>query len=70
MAGRLERIARIKGDRMEIKELRKALKLTQEEMAQKLGVAAFTVRRWEKGEAKPSQLALRQIGRLERKVKK
>jgi len=55
---------------MNIKDLRKALNLTQAQMAVKLGVAEFTVRRWEAGTHKPSQLALRQLARLEKKIKR
>jgi putative transcriptional regulator len=54
---------------MEIKELRKKLNMTQQELADKLGVAPFTVRRWESGKARPSPLAKRQLARLERKIK-
>lgn len=52
---------------MDIKALRKTLKMTQEELAVKLGVAGFTVRRWEAGKAKPSPLARRGLARLEEK---
>jgi len=34
----------------EIKKLRKKLGLTQDQFAVKLGVAPFTIRRWERGE--------------------
>ena len=54
-------------DQHDIKDLRKRANLTQKEMAAILGVAEFTVRRWEKGEARPSQLAQRQLQRLHRK---
>ncbi len=50
---------------MNIKRLRKKLKMTQAEFAVKLGVAEFTVRRWEKGTHNPSRLALRELKRLE-----
>ena len=51
----------------DIKKLRKKLKMTQTEFADKLGVAKLTVFNWEHGLFKPSQLALRQLHRLERK---
>jgi len=54
---------------MDIKKLRKELGLTQVEFAERLGVASMTVKRWEAGTARPSQLALRQLCRLARKVK-
>jgi len=54
-------------DQHDIKDLRKRAQLTQKEMAEFLGVAEFTIRRWEKGEARPSQLAQRQLQRLHRK---
>ena len=49
---------------MDIKKLRKKLKLSQEEMAGKLGVSSMTIRRWEANTNKPSRLALRQLARL------
>ena len=54
---------------MEIRELRTKLKMTQEALARKLGVTSHTVKRWEKGTHRPSQLALRELARLKRKVK-
>lgn len=49
---------------MEIKQLRRELGLTQEQLAHKLGVTVKTVNRWEMGRAKPSPLALRQLTQL------
>jgi len=54
----------------DIKELRKKNKLTQVEFAEKLGVVSITVKRWESGTARPSQLALRQLARLQKKALK
>ena len=55
---------------MDIKKLRKNLNMTQEMFAFKLGMSVMTVKRWEKGDFKPSTLAKRQIAGLEKKVKK
>ena len=54
---------------MDIKELRRQLKLTQEKLAQELGVSVMTIRRWESGKHKPSSLALRQIELLQESIK-
>lgn len=43
----------------EIRELRKRLGMTLEEMAQELGVSLQTVHLWEKGEVKPSRMAMK-----------
>jgi len=50
----------------EVKELREALGLTQEELARLIGVSARTVSRWERGESEPTPLALRGIRRWQR----
>ena len=42
-------------------QLRQTLGLTQEKLAQKLGVSFPTINRWENGRSKPSPLALKQI---------
>ena len=47
-----------------IKKLREQLQLTQEAMADTVGVSFATVNRWENGWTVPSQLALRQIDQL------
>jgi putative transcriptional regulator len=44
-----------------VRDLRQRLGLTQEKMAPRLGVTFPTINRWEKGRAKPSPLALKQI---------
>lgn len=44
-----------------IKSIRQQLGLSQEELAQKLGVSFTSVNRWENGQTKPSKLARRQI---------
>ena len=47
-----------------VKDLREQLHLTQEAMAETLGVSFATVNRWENGWTAPSKLALRQIDLL------
>ena len=54
----------------EIKEIRKALELTQEEFAREVGVAFATVSRWENGHKNPSALALKVLEKLQRKATK
>ena len=48
----------------EIKELRKKLKMTQQELADELGVARITVVRWEAEQKHPSRLAKRRLARV------
>ena len=54
-----------------VKQLRERLSLTQEALAESLGVSFATVNRWENGWTAPSQLALRQFDQLceEHKIK-
>ncbi len=54
-------------DQHDIKDLRKRAKMSLSQMAKKLSVDKSTVHRWEKGESRPSQLALRQLHRLDKK---
>jgi putative transcriptional regulator len=44
-----------------IKEIRKQLELSQEDLAHALGVSFATVNRWENGKTAPSKLAQRQF---------
>ncbi|MCK5235890.1 MAG: helix-turn-helix domain-containing protein [Deltaproteobacteria bacterium] len=53
----------------EIVGLRKKLKMTQQELANALGVDRVTVARWETGRGRPSNLARRQLARLANKSK-
>lgn len=53
-----------------IKSLRQQQGLSQEELAQKLGVSFTSVNRWENGQTKPSKLARRQIELLCKKNEK
>ncbi len=48
----------------EIKEWRSRLKLSQEGLAQLIGVTMGSVNRWEAGTTKPSKLALEKINKL------
>ena len=48
----------------EIKELRNKLKMTQQQLADKLGVHRVTVAEWEGNNKRPSNLAKRQLERL------
>lgn len=41
-----------------IKNIRKSLKLSQEELARELGVSFATINRWENGKSTPSKLAI------------
>lgn len=51
----------------EIKDLRKKMRLTQQEFADVLKVDFKTVNRWENNKAKPSNLAIRILKRLEKR---
>jgi putative transcriptional regulator len=54
-----------KGDLSKLlKTLRKKIGLSQEELAQRLGVSFTSVNRWENEQTKPSKLARRQIEKL------
>jgi DNA-binding transcriptional regulator YiaG len=50
---------------MNVKQLRKRLGLTSQELAVKLGVSVATVSRWETGRHKPSKLALLRLRELQ-----
>ncbi|MBF0200998.1 MAG: helix-turn-helix transcriptional regulator [Desulfamplus sp.] len=45
----------------QVKAVRSALNLSQEELAHALGVSFATVNRWENGKTSPSKLAQRQF---------
>lgn len=51
-------------DVAEIKVLREALGLSQEQLARHLGVSFMTISRWERGLAKPSPLAMEKLDRM------
>ena len=44
-----------------VKEVRRQLALSQEDLARELGVSYATVNRWENSQAKPSKLARAQL---------
>lgn len=44
-----------------VKEIRRQLVLSQEDLARELGVSFATVNRWENGKVKPSRLAKAQF---------
>ena len=44
-----------------VKEVRKQLALSQEDLARELGVSYATVNRWENGQSRPSRLARAQL---------
>jgi putative transcriptional regulator len=47
--------------RMVVKEVRKQLAISQEDLAHKLGISFATVNRWENGKSQPSRLARAQF---------
>ncbi|MFP7754513.1 helix-turn-helix domain-containing protein [Thermodesulfobacteriota bacterium B35] len=47
-----------------VKEIRKQLSLSQEDLARELGVSFATINRWENERAKPSKLAKAQFDRF------
>ena len=51
-----------------IRRLRRALGLTQADLAERLGVSHVTVNRWENGQVAPSGLALQKIVREEQSL--
>ncbi len=53
-----------------VKEVRTALGLTQEQFAAKIGVTVTTVNRWENDRGKPYPLAMRQLKKLQQKIKR
>ena len=53
----------------DIKKIREALGLTQEQFARRLGVSFVTVNRWENSKAIPSTMAIALIRQLEGGVK-
>ena len=54
-------VAKANNYRSLIKEIRKQLGLSQEDLARELGVSFATVNRWENGQVSPSKLAKAQL---------
>jgi type I restriction enzyme M protein len=54
----------------QIAAMRKALGLTQEQLAEMLGTHRETVARWETGASKPHRLYLVELNKLKVKMKK
>jgi putative transcriptional regulator len=52
-----------------VKEVRRQLAISQEDLARELGVSYATVNRWENGQAKPSKLARVQLDGFCEKMK-
>jgi putative transcriptional regulator len=51
-----------------IKELRAKSKMTRQTFAEKIGVSISTVARWEKGDGKPSPLALDRLNQMKEEL--
>ena len=54
----------------EIRELREAQGLNQDEFAVKLGVSPMTLRRWESGKTQPSRMAQKLLEKVTKKLNK
>ena len=52
-----------------VKEVRRQLAISQEDLARELGVSYATVNRWENGQAKPSKLARAQLDAFCKRMK-
>ena len=46
---------------MDILKLRTQLKMTQAQLAERLGTTVVTISRWENGHVKPSKMALKAV---------
>jgi putative transcriptional regulator len=57
-------------DPKRIQEIRRRLKVTQEDFAHMVGVTFSTVNRWENGKSKPNRIAQRILAGLEKKVQR
>ena len=53
-----------------IKNIRKQLSISQEDLARELGVSYATVNRWENGQSKPSRLARAQLDMFCKRMEK
>lgn len=55
-----------------IKEIRRALSLTQKEFADKIGCSYRSIQNWEGGQRKPSQIAIKaliEVAKIKRELK-
>lgn len=53
----------------EIKELRNKLKMTQQELADAIGIDRVAIVRWETNQKRPGRLAEKQLARLSKRNK-
>jgi len=53
----------------EIKKIRQATGLTQEDFAHELGTSVATINRWENGRNQPGRMAVRLLKQMEEKAK-
>lgn len=51
--------------RINVRELRDSLGLSREQFRKAIGASNRTVRRWENGEAEPSQMALKRLAEVQ-----
>ena len=58
----------MKGLREKVKELRKRMGWTQEELAREIDVSLSTVQRWERQGGAPTRLARRELAKLFQKA--
>jgi putative transcriptional regulator len=56
-------------DPRRIQDIRRRLRVTQEDFAHMVGVTFSTVNRWENGKSKPNRIAQRILVGLEKKVR-
>jgi putative transcriptional regulator len=57
-------------DPKRIQEIRRLLRVTQEDFAHMVGVTFSTVNRWENGKSRPNRIAQRILAGLEKKVQR
>ena len=58
-----------RGQDYNVRELRERLGISQEEMEKRVGVSMMTISRWERGQVKPSRLAVEKLEGLARRAK-
>jgi DNA-binding transcriptional regulator YiaG len=57
-------------DPKRIQDIRRRLKVTQEDFAHMVGVTFSTVNRWENGKSRPNRIAQRILAGLEKKIQR